>query len=525
MLVEVPWLLRRTRLHAPRPQGRVGHWVAQGGGVAKPVHRAQVTRWETGATAVTYDIVRRYEDVCGLRKHQLVTAIDLLYRDHLPRSPGPQLRRPGVADPVPEAIDILTLLLDGSPATGDQWDRLSLLLGGLPAALLMPRDWATLIRRGIDELDVSVGMAYLQRAEAMARICAHPRVGGAVVEVVGDILTDPTAQIYAEAAALLQFTSHPQVGRLLAGAVENPVNDKALRAALFASASDIRCGHSRREDALGTVRAAHDLAVDAAQSYPIRRAAADVLLALRPKARRRIINSLDPDAADESVVSIVRGRGPLGDVALAALQRRILTRISETFGESLEADAGMRALVSAITTETNDDRRSHAMHLLMVAPFGQAFGRACLAELADAAEAGDTGLAHEVLGVLLCLTPADDLDLLLNIATGTHPLGRDNPEVAAAAALAVGNAKFAPVDRALVAARIGSAVSRRLAGTEPVPDELVRAWAYPLGRLGLLDHVRAPAGGTGDAEAGTLWAQADQWWRRLPPPVLAAARE
>ena len=525
MLVDVPWLLRRTRLHAPRTQGRVGRAVAQGWGVAKPVHRAQVTRWESGATAVTYDIVRRYEDVCGLRRHQLVTAIDLLYRNELGRAPAPQLRRPDVEDPVPETVDMLTELLDAAPVTGDQWDRLSLLLGQLPAALLLPRDWSSLVRRGIEELDVSIGMAYLQRAEAMARICSHPRAADSVVEVVGDILTDPATQIHAEAAALLQFTLHPQVGRLLADVVKDPVNDKALRAALFASASEVRRGQTQPEDALETVRAAHDLAVDAAQSYPVRRAAADVLLALRPEARSRIARNLDPAAGDESVASIVKGAGPLGDEPLAALQRRLFDRIGDLLGDPVGEDAGMRALVSAITTETNDDRRSHALHLLMVAPFGPTFGRACLAELGDAAASGDTGLAHEVLGMLLCLTPADDLHLLLDLTTGSDQFGRDNPEVAAAAAFAIGNAKFAPVDTAVLADRLGSAVSRALTGTDQAPHELVRAWAYALGRFGLLDRVHAPARRGGEADVVRVWTQAEQWWRGLPAPVLAAARE
>ena len=372
---------------------------------------------------------------------------------------------------------------------------------------------------------MSVGMAYLQRAEAMARICAHPRAVDTVVAVVGDVLTDPSTQIYAEAAALLQFTSHAHVGRLLAGVVEDPVNDKALRAALFASASAIRCGHSRPVDALQTVQAAHDLAVDAKQSYPVRRAAADVLLALRPQARSRIANNLAPAAADESVVSIVKGSGPLGEEPLAALQWRLLDRASDLLGDRLADDPGMLSLVSAITTETNDDRRSHALHLLMVTPFGPAFGRACLAELADAVATGDTGLAHEVLGVLLCLAPADDLELLLDITTGTHPFGRENPEVAAAAAFALGNAKFAPVDTTVVAARVGSAVSRALAGSDPPPEELLRAWAYSLGRLGVLDQVQLAEKTVCPVELIRSWTQADQWWRRLPPSVLAAARE
>ncbi len=518
-LAEPPWLLRITRTHAADARLRTAAVFAAGGGVAKPVHRSQVTRWERGEIAVTYAVVRRYEQVCGLDEGRLAAAVDLVHRYERPVAATPALRRPPPPDPAAAADDLLAGALADSPLTGVEWDRLSALLGDMPAAFLRGEDWRHLFERGLREMDVTVGLGYRQRAEAMNRLAGHPRAARHLVDLATDLLHDPGAQVYSEVAALLRHCDHPGAAALLRDVVADPVNPHALRAALSSAATTIRARRAPHPMAVDLVKMAWELTRDPGQPYRVRRAAADVLLALRPATRRTIAEELRRLPTELSVASIVAGDGPRPRGQLRELHGRILRRLEGPLGAELHDEQPLLRMLGYITVETNDELRSHALHLLMLLPFGAAVGRAFLDELRAAVERRDALGVHEALGVLMCLTPRDGVEILTDLATRTADTPGDRDQVAVEACWALGNAKFTQPRDASTGARLAEAVRSSWSDRTPPSPRLQEAWAYALcmsGHRAALETLDPPPG-TAQAE---VWERARQWWRAVPSYLL-----
>lgn len=517
-LVDPCWLLRVARGHAPDSGVRTAAVFARGSDAVAAVHRSQVTRWERGQTAPTYDVVRRYEILCGLEEGRLSAAVDLVHRHDTPVAAQPALRRPRPADPAARVDDLLARALSDEPLTGVDWDWLTASLGAMPDAFLRKQDWRDLVRRGLREMDVSVRLGYRQRAEAMDRIAGHPRAAGHVAELVGEILSDPGAQVYSEAAALLQYNPHPSVHDILRAVIVAPVSPHALRAALFAAATTVRDRRTPHDVAVELVRLSLELARDGSRPYRVRRSAADVLLALRPATRNAIARELSRRPEDLSVASIIGGGAPRPREQLRALRNRVVATLGDAMDTSPHDEPTLMRLLDYVSTETNDERRWRGLHLLMLLPFGAPVGYAYLEELRSSLARGDALGVHESLGVLLCLAPGDELGLLTDLAVRAVDVPDDADQVAIEACWAVGNADVVePVSRES-AKRIVDAAHEALRGQRPAAPELYEAWAYALGMHGHRDLLQqgAPAAG-GDAAA---WARARQWWLAVPTHLL-----
>lgn len=522
-LVKPGWVLRSARLYCGDPRLRVAATFAQGNEWFPPVHRSQVSRWENGDIAPSLDLVRRYESVCGMPPGQLVSAIDLVNRDEEPFRPGPTLRRPPSEDRFDIAEATLHAAITDSPISGDNWDALSALLGQNPTTLLLDEHWEKLIIRGLQEMDVSVGLAYQQRSEAMARIASHPRAAPRVISVVRRVLGDPAAQVYSEAAALLLCCPHHDAGAVLAASVRDPVNENALRAALFSSAALLRRGRASKEVAVDLVRAALQHCRDESMTYRVRRAAADLLLALDTTTRRRLSATLRSDGAEEAIASIVHGDGPRPLQLLRGLRHRVRQRLTHQLGPRLEEEEPLLRLVDHITVETNDEQRGKTLQLLMLLPFGPAVGRAYLAELREALAQGDSLNVHEALSILLCLTPADSTEPVADVAVRSCAVPDDPDELAVEACWALGNAKFTPAtDSERTIERVRTAVVEVLDGDQTASVRLLEGWGYVLGIRGaydVLEHL-PPNGHVAEA-----WEHTRRWWLDLPAALRHAATE
>lgn len=514
-LAEPAWLLHVTRRFAADEQLHTAATFARGDGLLQSVNPSQVSRWESGKLAPVYPVVRRYETVCGLADGQLQAAIDLVNRYDRPVAFQPRLRRPLPADPAEEASDLLELALSGKSFTGPDWDRLTALLGALPQALLLADDWRRLLGRGLDELDVVVGLAYRQRAEAMSRLAGHPRAARHVADLVRERLTDLTAQVYSEAVALLQYSNHPEAYRVLQDVIVNPVGPNALRAALFTAAVIVRSRRTPHDAAVTFVRLSLELARDPDQPYRVRRSAADVLLALRPQTRASIARELSRSPTELSVSSIIAGHGPHPREALRGLRGRILASLEAELGPVVHDQAPLLRLLDYVTVETNDELRNSALQLLNLLPFGDALARAYVAELEHALEGGDAVGAHEALGVLICLAPREDLELLTRLAAGE--LDPPDDQIPVEASWAVGNAALGSTHGASAEERIAAAVRR--SWTDTGHADLLSGRAYALGmrgRLDLLHDLDPPP----DAAGAAAWEVARRWWLQHVDPAV-----
>ncbi len=523
-LVPPEWVLRSARRYCGDPAWRTAAAFADGGAAAPAVHRSQVSRWENGSTPPSYDLVRRYEAVCGYRDGQLVTALDVMARAERPVSATSFLHRPMPADPVATAVAGLETAVSQEAMTGGDWDRLTALLGDLPVVVLLPDQWRTLLRRGMREMSISVGLPYLQRLESMARLAGHPSAAKYVVRLVEEVLTDPASQIYSEVTALLQFSDDPAAMSVLLRAAQDPVNTDALWSAMFAAAAKLRRKQVDPEAAVEIAQVALRCCRDQSLPYRTRRSAADVLVALTPDARRRIAAGLVQEENDLAIASIVTGDGPLPAERLSGLRSRVARHVEKRLGTSLEEEPHLLHLLDFITVETNDERRADALEMLMLLPLGAAVGAAYVEELHRALRRNDEAVVHEAMSVLSFLPPSDQAPMLLDLATRTPSANGGAEHVAAEAAFVLGNCRdLDDHETEEVVRRVGDAVRAVLTGPDqPPPERLLRGWAYALGMHGARDRMPAA---TGAGPALEAWEAARQWWLDLPDYLVRAATE
>jgi len=519
-LVEPAWILRSARRHCADGRLRTAAEFAAGGGVTTPVHRSRVARWENGSTEPWYDLVRRYELVCGYPAGQLVTAVDIVNREAHPVSCTPRLARPPRSDPVPAATRLVRAALDDESLCRAAWDDLSATLGALPAVLLMPEQWTHLLTRGLHEMSLAVGLDYLQRLEAMARLAGHPCAGRHVLALFETALTDPTSQVFSETAALMQYCDHPDAAIVLLKVARHAVNDHALRAALTAAATMLRGRRVEPARALELAQLALDCCRDPDRPYRVRRCAADVLRALTPRARRRIVSDLRSGSTDQALASILEDEGPRPLAQSKALGNRIRQRVQEQLGSDVPGDDDLLRLLRHITVETNDQRRADALELMMLLPFGPVVGTAYADELRDSMARGDVPGMHECLGVLSFLAPAGEASLLADLAVTSWDA--TDGQVAVEASWALGNLRGTSSELTRAEESVAEAVRRSLADREDVPEELYPAWAYALGMRGrrdlLSELVAAP-----QHHHGRGWAEARRWWLELPGHLRSLA--
>lgn len=520
----VGWVLQNARLHAHDLGMRSASSLARGTDGYPPVHRAQVGRWENGASTVSYDLVRRYETMLDLPEGQLLCAIDYLARDEQPVRPAPALPRPLKPDAAVEATDLLERALAEDQMSGHDWDRLSAVVGTLPNIVLRHRDWEAVLRRCTLEIGVNVDLEFGLRDEAAARLAGHPRSGPVVADMARQILDDPVAQIYSDTVALLQYCPDPLSWQVLVRHLAAPTNDGSLWACLYTLTTLVRGGHLPEQSR--TVAGTHALDVlrDTACPFRVHRAAANLLRALDVPTRTRIATGLRADAR-RHVASILIEGSALPDGDLQKVSRRIGERLHTSLGPTSSRSPVLRELIQTAIGNTHDEDRSNALAILMLSPQGAPIGSAYADELRQARSVGHTVGVHESLSVLTWLLQPDDVDTLAELMCepGTDAV------TSMEAAIAIGNRR--PTDeqsaQKLADRVLGSAeshldqVPRGGEGVAEADRCLARGHAYVLGMHGRLEQLHAlKARLDAGARGRRAWSDAVGWWLNLPPWAL-----
>ncbi len=526
LVQDIGWVLANAREHAADPVLRTAAGFARAG--RKTVHRAQVGRWESGETGASYRLVRRYENVLGLPNGQLLRAIDFLGRERHKVSAVPVLA-PALTDSWLEDTDaLIERALSTAPMSGVDWDNLSAMLGAHPDTLLRSSDWGDLMMRCSQETAVHVGLEFAQRHEALIRLAGHPRSGKVVVELAATVLADPTTQIFSEAVDLLQHTHHPLGVPLLLAQLDASPAEAALWTVLYTLTTLVESGRVSLEDRMRAGTHALDLL---RQDQPVRihRAAADLLRAVDPPTRHRIVSALHADSRSR-IATIVLGGSARLDTEAARLAARIEGRLQDTIGVGARWAPQLRRLISRTTSVTHDDARGNALAVLMLSPQGPAVGDAYAAELRRALAQGQRVLADDALSVLSWLLQPGDIPTLLDLVV--DPAGEVVP--AMQAAIAIGNCRpgaaamwrqqpdrRSVVDRDEICSRVFASARLRIPTPGADPRSTARGHCYLLGmasRTDLLGEIilsarqHAEAGCAGAAE----WVMAAQWWHDRP---------
>ncbi|HET8593810.1 MAG TPA: hypothetical protein VFM07_01085 [Intrasporangium sp.] len=518
------WVLRNARIHAADPEVRGASGFAAGAGRAPAVHRSQVGRWESGAVAVTHDLVRRYERVLQLPEGQLLATMDVFARTMLSDGTTPTALHPrGEPDPN-ETLELVERALSTERMTGLDWDRLSGNLARMPHVLLRERDWEAIFRRCNQEAGLSLDLQFAQRYGAAVRFVRHPRSEAVVARLADAGLGNPAEQLYVDIASLLRYASHPAVIDVLIGQLRNPTNDHALRSALLALTSHVQRGRLASQRVIEVVRLAIEHLRDTERSFRVRRGAANLIRAVDLPGRERLAAGLTVDNQKFAASIILAGRSRRPE-ELRDLRARIRRTLDQWLSPSDREEPVLDTVIAAAIGETNEETNGSALAVLMLSPQGPVVGRAYVEELRVALRDGNHVAAHECLSVLSWLMHPEALDPITDIACDPDvdvDLAYEAANVTGNCVEPQGPAKEARDARLL--ARLTDVVQAKRRPAEA--EALIRGHAYALGMRGRYDLLD---GVVSDLESGRLRAASPAlarktrdllgWWQDIPDHV------
>ena len=238
----VGWLLLMSRLHHQDPDLALGEqFNAALRSVGLQADRSAVSRWESGKVTPRYSVLVAYERALGLRSGQLTSVVNALRRalggEGLsawmpildPQSPGFHERLDGLFDS----------LLDG-PATGPEWTSLAHHVAATDNMYVHGRVWEALSHKLINQMARSVGVAYLQRLEAVRLLLEHPVAHPWLLTAVGDFLDDDAVQVINDPMGVLEISPAPVAAEVILDRLLHTQSDDVFDAAVDAAAIKIQ---------------------------------------------------------------------------------------------------------------------------------------------------------------------------------------------------------------------------------------------------------------------------------------------
>ncbi len=242
MDARVGWLLLMSRLHHNDPDLALGdQFNAALRAVGLQADRSAVSRWESGKVTPRYSVLVAYEQALGLRSGQLTSVVNALRR---------ALGGEGLSAWMPildsrsegfhERLDALfDALLDG-PATGPEWTSLGHHVAATNAMYVHGRVWEEISRKLINQMARSVGVAYLQRLEAVRLLLEHRVAHPWLLKAVGDYLDDDAVQIINDPMGVLEISPAPVAAQVILDRLLTTQSDDVFGAAVEAAAIKIQ---------------------------------------------------------------------------------------------------------------------------------------------------------------------------------------------------------------------------------------------------------------------------------------------
>ncbi len=245
----VGWLLLMSRLHHPDPGFGSGEsFNAALHEVGLRADRSAVSRWESGKVTPRYQVLTAYEQVLGLPTGQLTSVVNALRRslggEDLPAwAPVLDVRH----DAFHDELDRLTDAIVDGQATGAEWTSFGHHVAAAKTLYLHRGVWQLLARRLIQELSRSVGMAYLQRLEAVRLLLEHRGAQRWLLAAVGEFLDDPAVQVINDPVGVLEISRAPEAAEIVLATFFATKSSEVLWAAAEAVAIKIEARDYDRE--------------------------------------------------------------------------------------------------------------------------------------------------------------------------------------------------------------------------------------------------------------------------------------
>lgn len=372
----VAWLLATSRMLHPDPElTRRERFVAAVKERGIAVDNSRISRWESGATPVPDSVLNAYEDVLGLGEGTLVTVTGgmrrLLGSGPLPRQHD---------EPTREYVDLDRLLSEverSTPTHGLHWQLVAAELTRHDRVYLRQAEWATLCQRLVVELSRAVGLGYVRRYEAAARLIRHPSARRHLSRALGSFVMNPDTQVVAPVLALLTEVDDQAAADLLLRMLR--AESRGLRrSASSVLASKLRLGQIP-ESALPQVEEYAARALRRGEPLDGALDAFDLAIQLPSASYLRVMDSVN-DRRIQAQLGRARSVGELlTRQQAAAVVADLAADIERDMGALApgETDMMLRRLLREAMFHTHKQRRHHAGLLLAASPYRRAVARQC----------------------------------------------------------------------------------------------------------------------------------------------------
>ncbi|WP_341241844.1 hypothetical protein [uncultured Nocardioides sp.] len=341
---------------------------------------SRVSRWESGAHTVPAKVVLGYERAIGLPQGVLLSAQRGVLRTSDPRTPAPETVQFSQDDtPADELISSLLSQAGDSaaPMTGADWLRLAVELTRFEMVLLPAETWSTVCSRLINELARTTGGDRLRRYDAAITLVSHPVAQRHVVQALGAWLVDPHVQVVSPMLSLLQHVRNDGASKLVLRLLDS--DNRALsQGAVQVAAAKVARGHFQGAAmALLEQRAIRELVTPQGHSgIDI----LDLTTHLPGSSYQRVLMTLRDAQLRNRVTQARETRCLLVPETSRTMSRDIATKAQSATPKmyAAEPDLLLQRLVGEALFHVHGARRSMAVNLLRVSPYGPAVADACL---------------------------------------------------------------------------------------------------------------------------------------------------
>jgi transcriptional regulator with XRE-family HTH domain len=491
------WLLAMSRLHHPNRDFADGRkFVESLADAGLHVSRSQLSRWESGEAAVSFEAIEAYERALGLAPGE-ITSLAGYVRSSIPGLKTRVLRprlEPASRD-FALRLDELIDVAEAGRAKAVDWQELGWHLAAAPLVHLRGSTWESLAHEIVTIIPRSINVAYRQYSNAARSMALVPRAQDFLTDAIATYISNPNAQVITNPLGLLDQLPTRRAADLVLDLIEHPPKKSAYYLAIWVATSKVLRGDFTADERtrLGMIV----LRIWRANPAQAARDLAELVAAL-PEGLRASLT----DAASRTGQRRLRYVIEHGEGLVASEARTMAWRLAEgarqrapgqpEYGE----DRMLLRLIREVLFHRDSERRHLAALVIASSPFRGPVAEELIGLL------GEPGIPEWVRGraattIRYLAEEGHRLRLL-------HWLQDPDADVAAPVAQALGHLPFAPVSDQAVRAALGAHWS---------PVE--RARMYALGMTG-----SAALRAINRSSSAPQWQQAAaRWWIQIGPAV------
>ena len=493
----IGWLLAMSRLHhhnADFADGRTFIEALADAGLN--VSRSQISRWESGEAAVSYEATAAYERALGLLPGRLSSLTGYI-RSAIP---GIKTRvlRPRL-DPASRAfalrLDELVDLAEDGGAKAADWQELGWHLSAAPLVHLRAGTWQNLADEIVSIIPRSINVAYRQYSTAAMNMATVPRAQDFLVRAISTYLSVPDVQVVTNPVGLLDQLPTREAADLVLDMIEDPPRPSAYRLAVWVATSKVLRGDFTADERtrLGMIV----LRIWRANPTAAARDLAELIAALPEGLRASLTQAASRSGQHRAGYVIEHGEGLVASEARTTAWRLAEAARGRAPGKGEYGEDRMLVrLLREVLFHRDSERRHLAALVIASSPFRGPVAEELIGLL------GEAGTPEWIRGRTATTIRylADDEHRLRLL----HWLQDPDAEVAAPVAQTMGHLSHAPISDQALRAALG-----------PQWSVVERARMYALGMSGSAGLRAISRSATAPA-----WQKAAaRWWIEIGPAV------